>query len=471
MPMLDMRTWEMQNIAKSGDGLRTRKGIQYTKAPSGGTRFVGGFSSESPNTTEVWHYLFEQNTTTNVVTLRVFTEEFQELYSYVLGHLSKNPVITSSTTNRQILINSPAFSSPLYSVQGGGTIAAVKVPSTIEDFTALDLQPGHVCSFGDRPCIASGAVLAFGDGGIDPRTFVAENLAAIPGSVFDIFQAGDGALQIFTSAGVYTLPADAVGQGQTVAGFLSKVPGLETIRPRNAAFSNGVTAVLQRDSIVTLDGERIYTQTGIHKRFSSEVVEVDDMRQFGEIYATPRGFYVGFRSVRPFFIAIDLTDKTVSFVTGVGALVGVLRGRNAETLPLFTNAVGMPVGNFDFLFGATPINATLLGGLTFPESSSPVVRRVSTASENIGELSRVYTNASSLAKTVPTKSGDTIIGTSTWSATEKLAGRSQRTVRHSFASRETAPTLEVSFTGGDRFIDPQVSVEIEGQDPKRRNLE
>lgn len=474
MTIIDIRSWEMQNVVRDGTELRTRRGLVSTKTPTASNVFVGGFSIESPSTTEVWHYLFEQ--AQSVVTLRVFTEEFLELFSFPLGPMQKNPIITYSVTNAQVMINSPSFSVPLYGLLGGGVINAIKVASIIEDFTALDISPGHVCSFGDRPAIAAGAVLSFGDGGVDPRTFVAENLVAIPGSVFDLFQAGDGALQLFTSDGVYTMPADSIGQGQTVSGFISKVPGIQTSKARNAAFSNGVTAVLQRDSIVTIGGEKIYVMGAKARRFFSKVIEVSDLRQVGEIFSTPRGFLVGFRGSRGFYIEIDIEKKSVSFVTNSTSalnVVGVLKSRDGETLPIFTDRVVMPIGNADFSGGGTSlgVDGVLSGRIPLPESTAPVVRRVTTSAANAGQAASVYINGANSATTTPTQSADTVIGTATWSNSIKLAGRSTRTVRHSFATRTTDPSLEVAIGGGDRRIEGDIDVEFEGQDKGRRDRE
>jgi hypothetical protein len=94
MTTVDITGWEMHNVIRDGDELRTRKSAVAIKSASGGTAYVAGFTIESPNTTEPWHYIFEQNTTTSVVTLRCFTEEYFELWNFPLGPMQKNPVVS-----------------------------------------------------------------------------------------------------------------------------------------------------------------------------------------------------------------------------------------------------------------------------------------------------------------------------------------------------------------------------------------
>lgn len=121
MTLVDVSQWEMHNVVRDDGGLRTRQGFAQLKTPATGTVYVGAFSLLSPSTGEPWHYLFEQATATNVVTLRVYTEEFVEVFSYLIGVTQADPVITHAMVNRQLMVNSPAFSAPLYGLPGGGS--------------------------------------------------------------------------------------------------------------------------------------------------------------------------------------------------------------------------------------------------------------------------------------------------------------------------------------------------------------
>ena len=468
MTAVDISGWEMHNITKRGGSLRTRTGLVSIKTPSISVEYVGGFSVESPQTTEVWHYLFEQDAA-SVCTLRVFTEEFAELFTYVLGVIGKNPVITWGVTNNLGIISSPSFSGPLFFVVGGGVTAMAKSASQNIDTTALNIPRGHCAVFGDRFVVFQGPVAYFNDPGVDPRTFTAQNAVSLPGTIFDAFQAGDGALLFFTSVGVFSLPADSLGQGQAVVGFISKIPGLETTRPRNAAASNGRVAVLQKDGVITIDGARLVVGGGSGRRYFSQSVDVDDFRSVAEIYGTNTGFVVACRGNRGWYIDINLDEKHASFVTNTSTdlnAVGTLRSRDGQTLIILSNRVAMPIGNIDFGGG---FKGVARGALDVSESQSLTVRRVTLSAANAGESTSVSTNGTTRTGTTPTKTGDVVIGTTLWSVSTSLAGKSTRTVRHSLKVRATDPSVEAVFEGGDCRIERGIDIEFVGQGTSRRD--
>jgi hypothetical protein len=104
---IDISNAELHNIVKRKGGLEVRKGLAYAAGVTFGSKYVGGFSVESPFTAEVWHYLFEQNTTTLETTMRVYTEDFLEMFTQPLGALDANPVITHAVYNNQIMVRMP----------------------------------------------------------------------------------------------------------------------------------------------------------------------------------------------------------------------------------------------------------------------------------------------------------------------------------------------------------------------------
>jgi len=471
---IDISNAELHNIVKRKGGLEVRKGLVGVKSVTAGTRYVGGFSVESPFTTEVWHYLFEQNTTTLETTMRVYTEDFLEMFSHGLGALDRNPVITHAVANNQIMINSPSFSAPLYGLVGGGIITAVKTESENPDTTALEIPTGHTCSFGPRTAIAQGNVVYFNDASTtaDPRTFVSQNANALAGTIYDIFQGDDGALYMFTSAGVFYMAQDALGKGQRVEGFIGIIPGLQVTKPRNAAASNGVVAVLQRGGIVLLGGKKQVIDIAPYKgpRYNSREVETDDYRLSGEIYATAEGFLVGFRNLGlySFFLEFNLREGYRSYVWDYGSrsinVVGTLRSAENDTLILADDEVLMYAGNKDE-WGGFGVDARGVACIDVdaPEGVEFLVRHVVTSSNNIGLKNYFFldNNDDIVGDTVPTRPGDTIIGTSTWGV-GNYRGRRHRSVRRSIARRLTNIPLELTFEGGMRQIEAGVDVQTKG---------
>jgi hypothetical protein len=467
---VDLRAFELQNVVRTPAGLRTRKAMLRLASPSGEV-FVGGFTMESPNTTEPLHFLFDQTTDDGAVTLRIFTEEFFLLSAYSLGVMQKDPVITWAVANNQYMINSPSFSTPLYGiVGGGGPVAAVKTASLNPDTTALDIPSGHICSFGDRFAIASGNVILFNDppqaSNLDPRTFVGlTNSLVLPGAVYDLFQGNDGALRIFTSAGVFSLPTDAIGNGQSVQGFLSRIPGLDTSRSRNACACAGAGVVLQRDRVVVLgdEGNPINLAPYEGRRSASSVVAVDDLRLAGELYATPTGFIVGFRGKRGHFVDVNITTRAFSYyVTGSPGfnVVGTLRSRDGEALVVCADGVYAGSSGVEDPHNGYEIIGTACGKIEIADRST--VRRIHVPFT--GSTVGAYVSGHTKTVGTPTLAGEAVIGTATWTAAStSLAGRQKRATRLSFAVKASDPHVELSFIGGDREIAPVVDVELDGR--------
>ncbi len=471
MTEVSIAEFELQNIVRDArGGLCTRKGLVSVKTPTAGTVFVDGRTIESVFTSEPWHYLIEQSTTTSIATLRVFTEEFYELFSLGLGPLPLSPVFSHGVQSNQVMLNSPSVSAALYGLVGGGMMTVAKADSENPDTTALNVPTGHVCSFGDRLPVATGNIITFNDPGVDPRTYVPQNQVGFTGSIYDHMQGPNGGLYVFTSNGVYVMAGDALGQGQEVAGFISRVPGLETTRSRNAAASGGQVAVLQKDGIQLVDGVNIPILRSKLRRYWSKVVDVEDLRSGGELFATPKGFLVGFSRSRGYFLDVDLETGSFSWVTSTSSalnVAGTLRSREGGLLVVLRDRVVAPYGNVDF--DAAAIRGTANGSVSIPEDIRPVVRRVTLSSDNYSQTVGAAVNGDTDTATTPTKSSDFVLGTGVWSSSTAYAGRYARTTRLSHAARANDPHIEVRFDGGNRRIEPTIDVEFAGQGRGRRD--
>lgn len=482
---VDVSQFEMHNVVRTATQTRTRKGLVSLKTPTGGTEYVAGFTIESPFTTEPWHYVFEQDTSSNIVTLRVLTEEFVEMWSFGWGFMQRAPVITYAVTNNQIMFNSPSASAPIYCLVGGGGITAVKTESINADTTALPLPQGHICSFADRMPIAQGNVVFFNDppsaASSDPRTYVGANALPLPGTIYDIMQGLDGALHIFTSQGVFAMPQDAVGKGQLVTGFVSTVTGIQTSRSHNAIVCPAGVVALTKDAVVVLGPSsptgvagaitRIEISPYRGRRFFSRAVEQDDLRLTGELYPTPDGFLVGFRGTRGFFLDVNTRLGYRSYVWSQSSsfnVVGTLRTRDGQGLYLFADRIVQPIGNTDY--DGQTIRGVLCGRLDIPEDSSPVIRRIVTGSSAIGQTTGAYVRGQNVTVAVPPNTADVVIGTNNWSASTKFTGRETRTCRVSIRARDTDPQMELLFDGGDRRIEDQIDVEMIGQGKSRQDV-
>ena len=475
---VNVSAWERHNVVDDGSGGLTTRFVFSSLLALGG-HCVGAFSIRSPTTTEVWHYVFTQNTTTGAVTLTVYNEEFVALFTYPLGAISDTPVITCAVVFNQMIISSPSFSTSLYGLVGGGVMAAVKVASENPDTTALDVPVGHCCSFGDRVAIATGQIVSFSEprsGDVDIRCFPAVNQISLPGAVLDMFQGVDGALYMFTTAGIYTLPSDALGQGQQVVGYISRIPGLATMRPRNACPTPFGVAMLDDTDVVLLNnGTRIPIGTYGGQRSISRVVDVDDLRIFGELYPTQNGLLLGFRNTREFYIAIDLRTNTASYVYGANtlSLMGVLIDRDGWENHIVSDTFGTNrilsqevTGSLEFDNANLP--AYLCGTIEVGPSQRPLFRRASVSYALAGSLIAGEVERNNDTSTVTTNNV-TLIGTSLWSGTGNCSGRSLRSTRLTFNSRSSNPSLEFQLTGGGFALSSTVQVESSGLHPSTKD--
>lgn len=464
---------ELHNLVVRDAKVRTRRGLTSAKTPTAGSNYVAGFSVQSQSTTEFWHYLFEQSSTTSVVTLQVTDEEFGSIFSLPLGPMQARPIVTKSVALNQILINSPSFTGPLYGLVGGGLIPAIKSTSTNPDTRSLDIPPGHITAWGDRSPIAFGSTLYINDPpNPDPRAYVAANAIPLGGTIYDLFTGPEGALYLFTSADTYTIAADALGKGQTATGFISTLTGLNPLRPGNAATSNGVVACLTKDGLVTVANgvqTRVPLTTYQGKRYLSLPYEQNDFRD-GRLFSTTNGFLLSFGTKRKHVISIDVRNGFRSVLwTQTGApldVVGMLKTRDGEDLPVLSNRVVQYMGTSDF--DGSAVRGVACQRIDVPTQQSAVVRSVTVKADNVGQPVAMAVGAATRNNTTPTKTRDITIGTSLWAASGQLNGREQRTTRMQCDERVTDLEVEVALDGGDRSLG-LVDVEVQGQGATRRD--
>ncbi len=472
------KAWELHNVMRTPKGLRTRRSLSFANISAVGS-LVGGFTVESPSTSEPWHYIFEQVAATLAVRLSVFTENLRVLYTLDLGPMQAMPVITKAVVNNQVGVSSPSFSSTLYGQVGGGMVTAVATPSEDPTIVTLPVPTGHICSFADRWAVASGPVLSVNDArsDVDPRTFTALGLLSLPGTIFDNFQGADGQLYLFTSEGVFTVPPDALGVGQGISGFLSKVPGIFTKRPRNACATTRGVAVLQRTSVLLLNGgSQTEIPIGSHdgRRKLSRVVDVDDLRTIGSIFATAKGFIIGFGTDRGFYVDVDLEAGSVSFVYPSTPnipfnLVGVCQSRDGDPILCFGGG-GLANLAYDGVTGGPGDNGgadgivkgIVAGVLDLEASDEPRVRRLSVAADNIGQAVGVAVNGVADTDTTPSLTTDAVIGTALWDAAAPFAGRTTRTTRMTVNVKTTEPHIEVEVDGSGRRVGDVLDLELAG---------
>ena len=152
---------EYHNVVEGIRGLEVRPGFLTelriedigvaTPRSSNGTstKFVYGFSIDSANTGETFHYLFSQDASSNLIA-SVYDSQMFCRSSYTIGKMTQDAEPFSVAINyNQIVINSRSMPFPLWGFIGGSLTKANKVESINPDTQALNIFTGRVCSFED----------------------------------------------------------------------------------------------------------------------------------------------------------------------------------------------------------------------------------------------------------------------------------------------------------------------------------
>lgn len=450
--MADLGTAELHNIVvKQGrfqvrDGFRSHVAATTIQASSS---FIAGFSVESGNTGEVFHYLVNR-ATTGICTLRVCTEEFRTISSLNIGRIDvARPAITYALTSEQILINSPHMPFPVYGLVGGGVKLAQAQESVNEiNTSSIQIPRGLTCTFGDRVAIAAGKILYFSDGGTEPRTFVGINAISFPSPIYDIMQSDAGSLFVVTAMDIYVIPADAATSDQAVSGPTGKISGYQANGTRNVCITSKGLIGLTQDGVASI-GQTIteIPLTNYRKsRYLAENVGAGSYGDFrrGSIWRTQRGFIV---SVAGRLCSFDNASGKASWIYNSDDLdiLGVLRTKLGGELYLTSSRVLELLGNDEYT--GSEITGVACVDLKTQPSDSPVVREITTSADNVGQAQQVYCNGQTRSANTPKPTGaTTVVGTDVW-GTASFVAAEIRSRRHQVAARADDLSVEIAATG------------------------
>ena len=443
---------------------------------------VYAFSIENQNTTEVMHYIIY-----NTGLLAIYDEEFVLQFSRTISAESSAGFpeaaigsFSHAVVNNQLIINSEFLSSPIYGVVGGGVIPAVKVASINPDTSALDPLPGGVAVFGDRMVYSYFNQIFISDPGTEPRTIVAENTISFGGKVLDMFQAGpNGLFYVFTTAGLYTLPADGLAGQQSYAGFITSSKDYEATQLRNVAYSkntifglldNGVWDINNSQNIEFIKWRRGRGITQVVGNFT-------DLR-YGRIYTYENGFVC---QIGNSILMIDIVNKFSSWINSINdasqSLVGVLKTRDGKSIFCSTDAVWELVGNtgnltgVDVDYNSSAFFGTCATNVLTPPAASPVIREITVGLDNNGKAVQTYVRGTTLSNTT----GNTIIGatadTSLWDTASLVYSEAKfRSSRNRLAVRGDNLDFEMKVTGANARISSNVEIVLNGQGIDRPSI-
>ena len=476
---IDSPTTEYHNTYDGPVGLQTRNGfvtelriedvgVATPRNVSGTqTDFVYGFSVESANTGEVFHYIFTVDAS-NVLFASIFDSQFQARAYYSIGKMAADLEPFSVAVNyNQIIVNSSSLPYPLWGFIGGTLVRADRVESINPDTPALTLFPGRVCSFADRFAWAYANQVIFNDPGTEPRTITAPNAISFGGSVLDLFQSGEGgSLIVVCTDATYAIPPDGLN-GFQFQGVISRIPGYQGARSNNAATARGSTLGLVKDGIIDISSFRKRQLSNYRQRRRlTKPVGPDASGDYrnGTMLATDEGFIITING-KSCLLDLDSGKATWlygndAWLTGGGGdinIVGILKDADGKNIFVTeTNVIDL-FGNTDYTVtpriaapdpaGTTPDGSICVGVPSDPQMS-PVVREISTSADRPGFLQRSYVRNSLQTATTPPPQLSLVINTSLWSATSQLREREMRSRRMQRAIRVDSPDVELTFTGG-----------------------
>jgi len=498
MTTFDVTGWAKRNVWTTGDGsLCVRPGFRRIATPSGGRRWVGGFSVQNPWTLEVWHYIADVSTAGYDLVVRVFDDDFVEWQALQTGVDVVPRGFSYGVVEGEIVIGSPDMPT-LWGFVGGPLTIATKVASDNPGTTAIDVPRGIVCSVLNRIVIADGASLYISDPvaitGGSPRTFVAQNQNQRPGTIFGLHEGAGGNLVVVTSAGVYSLDPSA---------FAVQIVG-----------SNGTdwrlvnrTESYSYDSSSNVKG-RIYALT--KRGFTLADVEGGDEVGLDEpavpIYGLSRIAAADWRSSRMYagddgpIVADDgiasgtagpamhfVSDEVRSWwIAGQSSNViarGVLRDVEGDPMILGEDGAHVIIGNVDS--GAptssgstTNPRAYLFSRLPADPDDNPIARHIIWAAEYWGSQSLIAQVRGDRQKSLTTGSVSgtalgldsrcIIIGTTSWGASGVWYQTSPLGTMRFDANYATPDvTIALSASGGGRRVGERASIETSESAPKR----
>lgn len=483
---------ELHNVVIGPQGLESRKGL-YSKlniedvgvlTPRTGdgtqTSFVFGFSVESANTGEAFHYIFSLDSS-NVLYQSIYNEQFECLSYSDIGKVNADLEPFSYAVNyNQIIVNSRSLPYPLWGFVGGSLVKAEKVDSINPDTPALTLFPGRVCSFADRFVWAYANQIIINDPGTEPRTICAPNAVSFGGTVLDLFQSGEGGnLVVVCTDATYQLPADGLA-GYQYQGFIARIPGYQGAKSNNAASARGSTVGLVRDGIIDIASFQKRSLTEYRRaRKNAELVGPYGSGDYrvGSILPLEEGFVVSINN-KSAFIDLDTGKITWAYSPNLQEMniIGVFKDQDGKDFFLTPTKVLEPITNYDIFDTPTDsipdperfeIQGHILVNVPSDPQLSPVVREITVSGDRVGCEITTYLRNSQQSATIPPPPGAAnVVGTDVWSVATNYLEKEYRSRRMQRAVRIDSPDFEITFDRSTR-IDSTADIITKGIGKRR----
>lgn len=405
--MIDITSWDKRNVwVDQGGEFVVREGMQHTlfSYEIGLSEILGGFSVENPRTSGQLHYILGVDGEETYIIM--CDEEYYVLAKKLVGKRMRpsGPFQGGVLSNGQILMGAPGM--PMFwGYVGNDFKVAQRTGTALDiDFTTQSINDGLVVSWQNRIVLGVRDALYFSDTG-SPRAFIAANTTPAPGFIYFLQVSASGMLFMGTTNGVYQVAADTIYSGEVVQPTFQKVSEFPingfyqacvTSKGPVALSTDGIVSVASYDSIeLSLGDKRI-------PRTVSTPIHFEDYK-YGKIFPGKEGPFVSMAAEQEFdsatYMMLRVYEAKAMFSWYESAkqggmkesieIRGLLMDSNGTEYILTDTGVFRMFGNVDTI-GDDPIGRFVIGSVagTLPvdPTMNPVVRSITTASDNIGTL-------------------------------------------------------------------------------------
>lgn len=433
-------------INVSGD-LVVRDAFRSLLSAPSGYEFVAGFSLKSPNTGDTWHYLFERQISTSLVTLKVYDEQLNVIKTLSVGPVSSKRVhvyvasISSPTTaNLELLITSPHFNS-IYGIVGGGLQIAETVASVNPNTTAVDVPNGVCVGVNGRIIIGRGRNLFISDAK-KPRTYVGVNIGGLHGVIYSIHDLQGGTVGVVTDKGTWILPADAFFSGQTAQAVFQKLSDYSATDYGQTAVVDDRLFGLSENGIreITADSEEYSLAEEIVPRELARPIETTNFRKL-RMFADGRGPLI---SQKDALCQFDLPREFFCWQTVADGydfeLVSVLFEADGTPLYVVGSEVLRQIGNTEWT--GEKVKGVVFGRVKTKARESLVARHLLVSSDSPGAMSGSIRGEDEMAVATPQEGA--LFETAVWDGFD-LEEKEIVSKRLDFNVRSDDLNVEVSF--------------------------
>jgi hypothetical protein len=464
--MIDTSRFDLRNMwTLPGGELCVRPGLVNFRAAVSNEEIVAGFSVRGQYADRINHYLviFDTSTSNNHHTkIVVFDEEFQQLQSLPVSN-TKPRVVTHAVVTGELIISSPDFPT-VSGYTGGGITVAEKV--SIADRATINIPQGICASWNGRCVIADGERLFISDAAM-PRTYTSAGIVALEGHIYGLHVTPGGGLVAITGNGVWGLGADAAAAGPEIIGIIDNISDHSANNYGQSALVRNQLHALTGRGLKRIDRgqEETPLSDATMSRSVAEMINFPDYR-IGKVFAGRKGPIIsmpGEDSVCMF----DLTRGIRSWwqpetTEGTLDIVGVLYEDDDNELLVDKSRIYAFYGNTEdgddhTTTGGIKPTGSMAGRVPTPPEASPVVRSVTTSSDNGSRVQKAAIRGLDKTKTTPTpvSSGfstrtDGIVLTQSpstmWGDGREYRSRELKSLRFLFSRRTDDVTVEVGAT-------------------------